>query len=204
MQTSILSRLLRSLGNVFGSQPSVEIDAGAKVPVPEKIIGLQPAVDSEAEAKMAALDKTLAIIEFDTSGNILHANANFLEVMGYTLAEVKGNHHSMFVSFEYSKTSTYRDFWLRLAEGKPFSDEYKRIGKNGREVWIQASYNPVLAPNGHVQKVVKFATDITQEKTLNLDLAGQIDAINRSQAVIEFDLQGNILAPLQSFKFQAI
>ncbi|KXF82347.1 chemotaxis protein [Enterovibrio coralii] len=178
MKTSILSSLLRSLGNIFGATP---------------------AVTKEAEAKITALDKTLAIIEFDTAGKILHANDNFLSVMGYSLSEIKGKHHSMFVSPEFAKSAGYRDFWVRLAHGKSFSDEYKRLGKNGREVWIQASYNPVYAANGQVEKVVKFASDITREKTLNLDHAGQIDAINRSQAVIEFDLKGNILHANENF-----
>nr|WP_274141539.1 PAS domain S-box protein [Enterovibrio sp. ZSDZ35] len=178
MRTSILSSLSRSLSYLLGTQS---------------------VVTSEAEAKLIALDKTLAMIEFDTSGKILYANKNFLTVMGYSLGEIKGKHHSMFVQPDFAKSQAYRDFWIRLAHGKSFSNEYKRIGKNGREVWIQASYNPVHAPNGQVQKIVKFATDITRDKTLNLDHAGQIDAINRSQAVIEFDLRGNILDANDNF-----
>jgi methyl-accepting chemotaxis protein len=113
------------------------------------------------EGMLAALDKTQAIIEFTLDGTITHANENFLRVLGYTLADIKGRHHSMFVEPAYARSAEYKLFWEKLARGEHDSNQYKRIGKNGKEIWIQASYNPILDAGGKPFKVVKFATDIT-------------------------------------------
>ena len=113
---------------------------------------------------MEAISKAQAVIEFNMDGTIITANDNFLSTVGYTLDEIQGKHHSMFVEASYRASDAYRAFWDKLNRGEHESAEYKRIGKGGREVWIQASYNPILDINGKAFKVVKFATDITEQK----------------------------------------
>jgi methyl-accepting chemotaxis protein len=154
---------------------------------------------ADQAAKLDALDRSQAVIEFQPDGTILTANANFLTAMGYTLAEVQGQHHAMFVEPAYRDSAEYRAFWDALRRGAFQSAEFKRIAKGGRPVWIQASYNPVLDRAGRVVKVVKFAADITAQKLRMLDLDGQIAALNRSQAVIAFDPTGTILDANQNF-----
>lgn len=140
-----------------------------------------------------ALNKSLAVIEFEPNGKILTANANFLNVMDYRLEEIQGQHHSLFVSADEASSAEYRQFWQRLAQGEFISGEFRRLGKNGKEIWIQATYNPVVDKHGQVLKVVKFATDITEQKRCLTEYKGQVNAIGKSQAVIEFDLNGTIL-----------
>ena len=148
---------------------------------------------SDVSAVLEALDRSLAIIEFDPKGRILSANDNFCSAMGYGLPEIKGRHHSMFVEPDYARSSEYQAFWDKLGRGEFDAKEYKRLGKDGREVWIQASYNPVRNARGAVVKVVKVATDITVEKLRTAEVAGKIDALSRAQAVIEFTLNGEII-----------
>jgi len=148
---------------------------------------------SESDGLINALHRSLAVIEFDPGGNILDANSNFLNVMGYTLDEVKGRHHRIFVEPAYAQSREYEDFWAKLRRGEYDASAYKRIGKGGREVWIQASYNPVFDSSGRVTRVVKFATDITLQTRKNADYEGQLSALKLVQACIEFDLDGNIL-----------
>jgi methyl-accepting chemotaxis protein len=143
--------------------------------------------------QVQAIGKSQAVIEFDLQGRVLDANANFLGALGYTLAEIQGQHHSLFVEPEQRNTSEYRLFWERLGRGEHDAGVYKRLGKGGREVWIQATYNPILGLDGKPFKVVKYATDITEARRQAADAAGQLAAISKAQAVIEFDLQGRIL-----------
>ncbi|MCJ2118746.1 PAS domain-containing methyl-accepting chemotaxis protein [Methylobacterium sp. J-001] len=154
---------------------------------------------ADLAAKLDALDRSQAVIEFQPDGTILTANANFLTAMGYILAEVRGQHHAMFVEAAHRDSAEYRAFWDALRQGSFQSAEFKRIAKGGRPVWIQASYNPVLDRAGRVVKVVKFAADITAQKMRALDLDGQITALHRSQAVIAFDPAGTILEANQNF-----
>ncbi|MCC9624306.1 PAS domain-containing methyl-accepting chemotaxis protein [Thalassospira sp. MA62] len=149
--------------------------------------------------QIAAISRSQAVIEFDLDGTILNANANFLDAMGYELDEIKGQHHRMFVKPEYAQTAEYADFWKKLRAGEYFSAEYQRFGKGGREVWIQASYNPIFDMSGKPFKIVKFATDVTAEKLEAADLAAQIDAIDRSQAVISFEMDGTIRGANKNF-----
>ncbi len=155
--------------------------------------------NSGFESQLTAISRAQAVIEFDLTGKILAANDNFLKTMGYTLEEVQGHHHSIFVEPSYRESPAYKLFWSRLNRGEFLTDEYKRIGKGGREVWIQASYNPIFDLNGNPYKIVKFASDVTQQKLSNADFEGQITAISRSQAVIEFDLEGIILTANDNF-----
>ncbi|MBI1276148.1 PAS domain-containing protein [bacterium] len=150
--------------------------------------------------QIEALGKSQAVIHFNTDGFILHANENFLRAMGYELDEIKGKHHRMFVEADQATSPDYYTFWQRLAQGEYQSAEYKRLGKNGREIWIQASYNPIFGNDGKVVKIVKYATDITRQKLEYADYIGQIDAVNKSQAVIHFDMQGNILDANRNFQ----
>lgn len=153
----------------------------------------------DAENVVEAIGASQAIIQFDPQGRILDANQNFLTTLGYSLEEVRNKHHSMFVDPAEQASADYRRFWDDLRAGRPQSSEFRRIGKGGREVWIQASYNPVRNRSGNVYKVVKVATDITAAKLRNADYEGQIAAINRSQAVIQFKLDGTILDANENF-----
>jgi len=154
---------------------------------------------AELEDQVKALHRVQAVIEFHLDGTIVHANDNFLQTLGYTLEEIQGKHHAMFVDAGYAQSREYRDFWANLGRGEFEAGQYRRLGKGGREIWIQASYNPVFDSHGRPYKVVKFATDITAQKFQAADFAGQLAAINKSQAVIEFDLEGRILAANENF-----
>lgn len=157
------------------------------------------AIRSDAQAVLQALDRSLGIIEFDPTGKILSANENFCKTMGYAASDICGRHHSMFVDPGYARSREYADFWQKLARGEYDAREYKRIGKGGREVWIQASYNPVKRSNGKVFKVVKIATDITAEKLKAAENKGKIDAIERAQGVIEFTVDGVVTTANRNF-----
>ena len=154
---------------------------------------------SDMAAKLAALDKSQAVIEFDLDGTIITANGNFLGAMGYDLSEIKGQHHRMFVDPNYGASQEYRQFWERLRAGEFQAAQFKRFAKGGREIWIEASYNPILDRHGKPYKVVKFATDVTKAKAEYADLFGQVQAIRKSQAVIEFTLDGTIVDANDNF-----
>jgi len=148
--------------------------------------------DADVAGQIAAIDKAMAVIEFDLDGTIRTANENFLNAMGYTLGDVQGKHHRLFVDLAEANSPAYKAFWDKLGRGEYDAGQYKRIGKGGREIWIQASYNPIRDMNGRPFKVVKFATDITQQKMRDADSSGQLAAIDKAMAVIEFDLDGTI------------
>ena len=150
-------------------------------------------MQADFQGKMAAIDRSQAVIEFDLGGHVLHANANFLAAVGYELGEIVGRHHRMFCDAEYASSPAYMLFWERLARGELEAGRYRRLSKRGENVWLQASYNPVLDASGKPVKIVKFATDITRETRQAAETRGKLDAIGLSQAVIEFDLRGNIL-----------
>jgi len=149
--------------------------------------------------QIAAIGRSQATIEFALDGTILHANENFLGAMGYALDEVQGKHHAIFMAPGESASPAYREFWASLARGEFRSGQFKRLGKGGREVWIEASYNPIFDASGKPFKVVKFATDVTEEKRRTADFEGQLAAIGKSQAVIEFALDGTILTANANF-----
>ncbi|PDT88583.1 histidine kinase [Bradyrhizobium sp. Y36] len=150
-------------------------------------------------AQVAAANRSQAVIEFNMDGTIINANANFLGALGYSLGEIKGKHHSIFVEPSERDSAAYGEFWAALNRGEYQAAEYKRIGKGGKEVWIQASYNPVFDEKGKPFKVVKFAIDVTAQKLKNADLAGQISAIDKAQAVIEFNMDGTIITANANF-----
>jgi methyl-accepting chemotaxis protein len=148
----------------------------------------------DALAQATAISRSQAVIEFNMDGTIISANANFLKTLGYTLEEIKGKHHGIFVDPAVRASAAYRDFWTILNRGEFQAAQYKRIAKGGREVWIQASYNPILDSRGKPCKVIKIATDITRQMIDGMEASGKISAINRAQAVIEFGMDGAILA----------
>jgi methyl-accepting chemotaxis protein len=154
---------------------------------------------ADYQGQLDAIGESQAVIEFNLDGTIITANKNFLDAMGYTLEEVQGKHHRMFAEPDYAQSPEYEQFWKELRQGTFSSGEFQRFGKGGKEVWIQASYNPIMDMNGKPFKVVKYASDVTQEKLRNADYSGQIEAIHKSQAVIEFNLDGTIITANQNF-----
>ncbi len=153
----------------------------------------------DAVAQSAAINRSQAVIEFKMDGTIVTANQNFLDAMGYRLDEIQGKHHQMFAPPELRGSEAYKAFWASLNRGEFQAGEYKRVGKGGREVWIQASYNPIMDNAGKPVKVIKFATDITEKKIRGMEDAGKISAIGRAQAVIEFNLDGTIITANENF-----
>ncbi len=152
----------------------------------------------ESKSVLDALSRSQAVIEFKLDGTIITANENFCLALGYSLEEIKGKHHRIFCDPSYTATQDYREFWAMLNRGQFDSREYKRIRKDGSEIWIQATYNPVFK-NGKLWKIVKFATDITAAKLKAAEDAGKLEAISRVQATIEFTPTGEILAANENF-----
>ncbi|MEJ1937045.1 PAS domain-containing protein, partial [Nostoc sp. NIES-2111] len=148
---------------------------------------------------VAAIERSQARITFSLEGSIVDANANFLAAVGYTLEEIKGKHHSLFVDPSLRDSAEYRVFWDKLRRGESQTGQYRRIANGGRPIWLQASYSPILDRTGKPCKVVKFATDITEQKNRAADAAGQLAAINKAQAVIVFALDGTILDANENF-----
>ncbi len=154
---------------------------------------------SEADRILSALDLSMAIIEFDLDGKILRANRNFCELMGYTEGEIVGRSHRLFVEDAYAASPEYAAFWAKLRRGEFECDEFRRLAKGGREVFIRGNYNPILNRAGKPVKIVKFANDITATKNSQIDSATRIAALDRSQAIIEFTLDGEIITANPAF-----
>jgi methyl-accepting chemotaxis protein len=203
MKTNFLSRNPAAMPQKGMKAMSRNHGRSATAVLDEEVVGLEPTVNQQQFAdyagQVAAIRKAQAVIEFDMNGTILDANENFLSALGYSLGEIKGKHHSMFVDEEYRQSASYKEFWAKLNRGEYVADELKRIGKGGREVWIQASYNPIMDRNGRPFKVVKYATDTTQQKLVNADYQGQIAAIRKAQAVIAFNMSGVVLDANDNF-----
>ena len=155
--------------------------------------------DLDLQAISTALNRVQAVVEFELDGTIIHANDNFLNTLGYSLDEVRGKHHAMFCDPAYTATAAYKQFWERLGRGEFDQADYKRIARDGREIWINASYNPIMDAAGRPYKIVKFATDITASQRKNAEFEGKTNAISKSQAVIEFNLDGTIITANENF-----
>ena len=150
--------------------------------------------NNEQKDILNVLDKSQAIIHFDTNGKILWANDNFLDTMGYSsLNDIVGNHHRMFIEDQYAKSEDYTRFWSDLRSGQFKASQFKRVGKNGKEVWIQATYNPVFDKQGRLYKVVKFASDITKSVTETRN------SFDRVQALIYFGMDGIVQDANENF-----
>ncbi|QCM13949.1 PAS domain S-box protein (plasmid) [Agrobacterium tumefaciens] len=153
---------------------------------------------SDAKAVISALSRSLAIIEFDLAGIVIDANENLCRTLGYDFSEIVGKHHRLFVYPEDAASADYQALWEGLRGGRFDKRQYRRLGKGGREIWIEASYNPVFR-RGKPYKVVKFATDITAIRQKALDDAGKLEALSRSQAVIEFLPDGTVITANDNF-----
>jgi methyl-accepting chemotaxis protein len=178
------------------------LNALSGIVISKGILGIHMAflaASRDMSARVDALNRSQAVIEFTLDGMIISANANFLNAMGYALGEIQGKHHSMFVDDETRDSAHYRQFWDALRRGEFQAQEFRRVAKGGKPIWIQASYNPLLNRSGKPFKVVKFATDITAQKLKNADYEGQLKAIHKSQAVIEFNLDGSIITANDNF-----
>jgi methyl-accepting chemotaxis protein len=162
-------------------------------------ITAQKDATAEVAGKVAAMDRAQAVIEFDLKGQVIEANHNFLDLMGYSLSEITGKHHRMFVDADHAASEDYKRFWERLSNGEFEGGEYKRVTKGGKDVWLQATYNPILDADGRPIKVVKFASDITAAKLSATETTAKVAAVDRSQAVIEFDLDGIVLDANENF-----
>ena len=162
-------------------------------------VSISKAELADLKGQLTAISKSQAVIEFNPDGTIITANENFLAVTGYSLEEVQGKHHRIFCEPVYANSAEYTQFWKDLNAGKFSAGEYQRFGKDGTEVWIQASYNPILDESGKTFKVVKYASDITEAKLRNADYEGQLAAIGKAQAVIEFETDGTIIAANENF-----
>ena len=146
-----------------------------------------------------ALDKVQAIIEFDLDGTVISANDNFLKTFEYELDEIVGQHHRIFCDPDYAESAEYTEFWDKLGRGECHAADFKRLAKGGREIWLQASYNPVFDSDGKPIRVVKFATDVTAAKLQQAEFEGKLRAIDRAQAVIEFELDGRVITANENF-----
>lgn len=153
----------------------------------------------EMDGQMRAINSTSAFVEFSLDGKITRANDIFLQTMRYELNEIEGKHHQLFCDPDYARTREYENFWNDLRRGIPQSGEYKRVNKHGEDVWLLANYTPVMDNAGNPVKIIKLATDITETKINNANYEGQLTAVNKSYAVIEFDLKGNVLTANQNF-----
>lgn len=202
-QSGVFRRINSQGGDVWirATYNPVVNGAGRVVRVVKLATDITDAIRRNADmaGQVAAINRTQAVIEFTPGGEVLTANDNFLTAMGYTLTEIKGRHHRQFMPADERESQEYQRFWERLAAGEFFGGEFRRIRRDGSDIWIQATYTPILDTDGNVAKVVKFASDITEQKRLNADRASQLSAISKSQAVIEFTLDGTIITANPNF-----
>ncbi|MFZ3013988.1 MAG: methyl-accepting chemotaxis protein, partial [Nitrospira sp.] len=148
--------------------------------------------NSEVKSITDAISRAQAVIEFNTDGTVIVANDNFLQCLGYRLDEIKGKHHRMFCDSSYANSTEYQAFWAKLNRGEFDAGVYSRKRKNGQDVWIQASYNPILSADGKVYKVVKYAMDVTAQKLAAIESEGILKAIDQGQAMVECNMDGTI------------
>jgi len=164
-QSGTFERITRSGQPIWleASYNPVRDESGSVVKVVKYAMDVTPKMqaESEANAKLQAIDRAMAVIEFNLDGTIISANQNFLHRMGYSLAQVQGKHHRMFCTPELANSSAYSEFWQRLNQGELFNGQFERIDKNGHVVWLEANYNPVYDASGRLCKVVKYASDVT-------------------------------------------
>ena len=154
---------------------------------------------SEANAKLAAVSRSMAMIEFDPAGVILDANENFCKAVGYSLEEIRGKHHRIFCEGDYAKSEEYQRFWRELERGEPSSGTFQRLNKKGQEVWLEASYMPVIGADRQVHSVIKVATDITARIIKEHENQALVNALGRAMAVIEFSPDGKVISANDNF-----
>ncbi|HDS1679490.1 TPA: PAS domain-containing methyl-accepting chemotaxis protein [Pseudomonas putida] len=154
---------------------------------------------AEAQAKLAAISRCMAMIEFAPDGTILDANAQFCQAMGYNVDELRGKHHRLFCDPGYAKSAEYQQLWQELGQGKAISGTFERVDKAGREVWLEASYMPVVNEQQQVTSVIKVAADISQRVKDEHESESLLKAIGRSMAVVEFTPQGRVIKANRNF-----
>ncbi|NWL21479.1 pili assembly chaperone [Pseudomonas umsongensis] len=154
---------------------------------------------TEANAKLAAVSRSMAMIEFSPDGTVLDANENFCKVMGYSADEVRGKHHRIFCEEAFYRSEEYAKLWRDLARGEPISGTFLRLDKSGKEIWLEASYMPVLGPDRQVRSVIKVATDISARVIKEHENESRLAAIGRSMAVIEFTPEGRVISANENF-----
>ncbi|SEN38076.1 methyl-accepting chemotaxis sensory transducer with Pas/Pac sensor [Pseudomonas sp. ok272] len=154
---------------------------------------------SEANAKLSAVSRSMAMIEFDPTGVILDANENFCNAVGYSAEEIRGKHHRIFCDSDYAKSEDYQRFWRELGRGEPSSGTFLRLDRKGREVWLEASYMPVLGPDRQVRSVIKVAADITDRINKEHENQSLVNAVGRAMAVIEFSPDGKVITANENF-----
>lgn len=176
-----------------GTTANIDPAAGAEQPAG----GGQHLAD--LEGRVAAINRSQAVIELALDGTVTAVNPNFCALFGYSPEELLGQHHRVLVEASYARSPEYHEFWAQLGRGQFMAGEFKRLARDGREIWLHATYNPILDPSGHPVRIVKYASDITTEKARQAAFEGRADAIARAQAVIEFDLDGYVLAANDNF-----
>lgn len=156
-------------------------------------LAARTAESTEYKGLIVALERSMAVVEFDLNGKVLRANDNFLKTLGYSAGQLSGKSHRDFCLPALTSSAAYSQFWSDLKAGKFVSGTFKRVDANGKTVWLEASYNPVLDERGQVLKVVKYALDVTAKVEQEAATSSKLVALDRAMAVIEFDLGGNVL-----------
>jgi methyl-accepting chemotaxis protein len=162
-------------------------------------LALSTAALCGVNAKLAAISRSMAMIEFSPDGIIIDANENFCKTMGYPVEEIRGKHHRIFCEKELYSSEAYAKMWRELGRGTPLSETFLRLDKAGREVWLEASYMPVIGPDKHVMSVIKVATDVSAAILKERQNQSMINAISRSMAMIEFTPEGKIITANENF-----
>jgi len=175
---------LKKLKNIGGSNSQIQ-------ELEKKLIDYRGQVE--------AISRSQAVAEFNMDGTIITANENFLNIVGYSLQELQGQHHSIFVDNEYANSAKYAKFWEELNNGLHLDKQYKRIAKGGKEIWIQASYDPIFGADGKPFKIVKYCSDVTQWKLEDAEAYARAEAINNTQAVVEFNIDGTVVNANENF-----
>jgi|APLak6261675998_1056109.scaffolds.fasta_scaffold00021_30 methyl-accepting chemotaxis protein len=187
-----LGRVLRALK---ATQTMLSVNTNEAKELAEKVAEQS----AQYEGQLAAISQSTGVIEFDMAGKVIAANDIYLKVLGFSRNEVLGQDHGEYVETAHRASDDYKQMWEKLNRGEAVTGEFKRIGKNGKELWLQGSYNPILCVLGKPYKVVLYATDVTEQKLRNADFEGQIDAIGKSQGVIELDLSGTVLRANETY-----
>ncbi|WP_179504468.1 MULTISPECIES: PAS domain-containing methyl-accepting chemotaxis protein [unclassified Sphingomonas] len=179
------------------------LDADDSTPARILAVGIDISRDGlarfDAEAKLDALDHAVALVEFNMDGQVLAANENYLKLTGYTLDEVLGEQHTLFCDAETASSDAYRELWNTLRRGQSCHGAYKRFGKNESDIWVHASYTPIRGADGRLQRILKIAYDITAQRLATAEYEAKLEAIDRAMAVVEFDLDGNVITANDNF-----
>ena len=155
--------------------------------------------DADTRGQLQAIYKSQCVVEYGMDGRVLTANENFLRLVEYSLEEVVGKHHQLFVLPEEQGSAAYRQFWMDLVQATPQMGEFRRVDRDGKVGWLQAIYTPILDPQGKPYKIVEFATDITARKVDELNNGRQVEQISQTQLVIEFTPDGLITRANENF-----